>query len=491
MRWIKNAHPAVPLAGIVLCVAWAIAASGPASVQEPFKATNPDEFQQALQQAGPGDTIHVSGKWNKPMSLGKMKYLEGAPLKIIGPCTVPNISIMDCHYVEIDGLTVVGGYPGQMAGINLNDSYPEIGLKGIKLKNGVILPPAGPRGIFLGGHNVQDIKIVKYIIVGPIGGTHGIYFSGGAFNENWPAIQDVVIRGCTIELQPGARNGIQFNGKYLRGIIANNLIRHAHLNGITLIGCQDYEVTNNVVYGCERGTGAVVYDYAHSWAAYYNYFETQADIDLFNARHWPNQRIHIHHNTFVVGPKAFCNWPGNNEDPTKNHPAILINNGIHSGFTFWKPGPLLDGGGQHVPHPGWSFPTEDIWIQKNILYSPNLKMIAIYHEHEAAATSITSNIFWSTKEGEPYIDHVDKLKTIAGSLNIHPGFSEPIYDYVDMELTPNYDWTTFQTQFDAFSLPGFRRGIGKKFPMPVLGQGHRVDPHMIRMMEHADPELVR
>ena len=453
---------------------------------ETYVAANQQELTQAIALAGGGDTIKIVGEWNTSLKFGKLKYPDGQPLLVTGENTTVlhnGLSVMDCHNITISNFLIDGGTG--TAGAELNDSYPDFGLKNITFEKLRIIPPAGPRGIFAGGHVMSGIKIKKSIIIGPIDGTHGIYFSGGAFDENYPAIQDVVIRGCTIELQVAGRNSIQFNGKYKDGLIVDNILRHAHLNAITLIGCQDFTVKNNIMYGCERGTGVVIYDYASHWGPYYDYFKTQADIDLFNARHWPNQRILVEFNTMVVGPKAFCNWPGNNEDPTANHPVVLINNAVNSGFLMWVPDG--NGSGQNVQHPGWDYPSKDFWIRNNIFYSPSLNMIDIYHDHEAEATAVIDNIYWSTANGLPTIDRVDKLKTISGMYLMDPGFRSPVYEFVDTVTQPNYDWTTFETRFDAFSLPGYRRKIGKKFPVPVLGQDFTIDPIQVRMMEHADP----
>ena len=150
---------------------------------ETYIVHDKQELQAALGVAKGGDTVQVMGEWYDSLQFGKLVYPDGNPLLVEGAgCTLKHgLSVMDSHNITFTRFHIKGGTG--TAGAELNDSYPDIGLRNITFDKFIIEPPAGPRGIFAGGHNMRGIKIKNTIIVGPIGGTHGIYLSGGAFDD--------------------------------------------------------------------------------------------------------------------------------------------------------------------------------------------------------------------------------------------------------------------------------------------------------------------
>jgi hypothetical protein len=462
------------------------------TVSASAQVQNTTELYEALKTAKGGDVIELFGTF-EGVGLGKLKYPDGQPLILDGKGKAiftgkPGLSVMDCWNIVICNATVYGG-------VDLNDSYPEIGLRNVSLIGLTVRGPAA-RGIFLGAHNANGLFIKNCDVRFFPGGTHDIYMSGGHWDPSWPPVRNVVIQGCIIGVNPAARNGIQFNGRFDGGLIEWNLIHHAQLNGITLIGCRDFIVRNNVSYGHNRGSGVVVYDYSSQWAPYFNFYETQADIDSFRATHWPCQNILIERNTFVVGPKRFSIDPWHSDDPTKSHPGILLNNAVHSGFTINIPDGIeevakLDIGNFETPEPDWypveqamesgqyidiprpgqefNYPYKDIVIRDNIIHTPSLNIIDIYNAHEAQETSLIGNMVYSTKPGVPCIGKHSKVKLCIGNFIEDPAFrAPPKYGFVDLGIYPEYDWTKFKTSFDPFSWPGKWKGKGAKVKFDVF-----------------------
>jgi hypothetical protein len=171
---------------------------------------------------------------------------------------------------------------------------------------------------------------------------------------------------------------------------------------MTSIGVQNGRFNNNISYGHNRGSGIVIYDYASHWAPYYNNYATQADIDEFKSCHHPCQNIIVDHNTFVVGPKQFSKDAWHYDDPTDGHPAVLLNNAVHSGFKVYVPNEPPATGGKYVEIK-FDYPTKGIHISKNILHGPSPNLIDIYNAHEAAETDLLFNMGWVTGPGVPCI----------------------------------------------------------------------------------------
>jgi hypothetical protein len=390
---------------------------------------------------------------------------------------------MDCHNISVEDFRVTGkNYNG--CSVELNDSYPEIGLKNIKIKGIDIDVLYGGRGIFTGGHVMNGIKIIQCHVRGPILGTHGIYCSGGHWDSLYPPCSDFVIRGCTVELQPGGRNCVQFNGRFENVDISGNSFSHSQLNLITLIGVRKARVYNNTGYGANRGSFIVVYDYASHWASYYNYFKTQEDVDSFCETHWSCQDIDIEHNTAVVGPKRFSIDEYHSDMPTGGHPWALINNAVHSGFLFWDPTIK-----EHVEHPGFEFPTKNINLRYNIIASPNPNLIDTYNKHEGNQTFLTKNMLYSASPKPIVVGQSGAIGGAVDNVVKNPDFHQwPKYPFVNMIETPNYPWNEYQSSFDAFSEPGYHAKIGRKSPIFQAGDKNKVDAESMElMMELADP----
>jgi hypothetical protein len=281
------------------------------------------------------------------------------------------ISIMDSHNVTIKNLEVWGSAHG----LDLNDSYPEIGLKNILIKN-CTFQYCG-MGVFSGGYaadniTLQNCKIREICYGGQT--THAIYFSGGHWDKfaHLPGWTNIRILGCTVEYS-GGRHLIQFNGRFTNVEVRNCTLRHAQLSGISSIGVQNGIYRNNTIHGCNR-QGIVIFE------------DGADDIDWSNpghvswwlSHHQPNQNILIDRNTIIVGPKQWKYDEWRNDSP-EGHAAILINNPVNA---------LCDG----------KFPTKGIYITNNVIHSPNESFISIYHDYEAANTYLIGNMFGTSKE---------------------------------------------------------------------------------------------
>jgi hypothetical protein len=398
-----------------------------------------------------GNTVHLSGEFKGPMGIGKLINDPSNPLVIDGhdmATIIGGMSIMDCHNVIFKGIKFIGP-------VELNDSYPEIGLRGIAFER-CSVEYGHPRGVFMGGHNIQDITFTECSFFYTIGGTHVVYMTGGHWRDDYGPVKNIDFRRCVFGYCPAGRNTLQFNGRFDGVRVEDCLFMHAQLNGITAIGVQNGVFKNNISYGHNRGSGIVIYDYASHWAPYYNHFKTQADIDAFQAVHHPCQNIIVDHNTFVVGPKQFSKDAWHYDDPTDGHPAVLINNAVHSGFSFYDPELA-----KNVTHPGFEYPTKGIHIAHNILHGPSPNLIDIYNAHEAAETDLLYNMGWVTGAGVPCIGKCPKVKTNKGNFIKNPDFEQPPrYGWVNLTTSPHYDFSQHHSDFNAFSWPARVAGVG-------------------------------
>jgi hypothetical protein len=383
-----------------------------------------------------GNTVHLSGEFKGPMGIGKMTFEPGDPLVIDGhgaTTILGGMSVMDCHHVTFKGIKFIGP-------VELNDSYPDIGLKGITFQH-CGFEFGHPRGLFMGGHNIEGIAAEDCYFLYTIGGTHNVYMTGGHWRSDYGPVKDVRFSRCIFGYAPAGRNNLQLNGRFDGVRVEDCLFMHAQLNGITAIGVQNGVFKNNISYGHNRGSGIVIYDYASHWAPYYNHFETQADIDEFKSCHHPCQNIIVDRNTFVVGPKQFSKDAWHYDDPTDGHPAVLINNAVHTDY--------------------FEYPTEGIHISKNILHGPSPNLIDIYNAHEAAETDLLYNMGWVTGPGVPCIGKCGQVKASIGNFIKNPDFKKkPRYGWVSLTSFPTYDWNQHSTKFDAFSWPGKVAGVG-------------------------------
>jgi len=436
-----------------------LSASGP----QEYDVTTPVEFQEAiwaLSNTGGTINIVVPGIWPdihiKDVTPPNILTINGNGVTV----AERGIGVQDCHNIVLKNFIVDSGTLSG-ASLELNDSNANIGLDNVTFDNIVVLPQKGGRGAFLGGYRAKDIKFLNCTILGPIEGTHGIYMSGGHYNPDYYC-EGFVIKGCKISMQPGGRNCIQFNGRFKDIVIVNNELSHAQLNLITLIGVQGCIIRNNFGYGANRGTAVVVYDYASHWGPWYNYFEDQENIDEFNTKHWPNQDIVIEYNSFVGGPSQFSIDAYHKDDPTDGHPSILINNAVHSGFLMWNPNV-----GKHVIHEGWDFPPKNFIIRYNVLWSPNANIVDTYNKAEGLATLLQGNLFWNTSGKPPY---VGQSGVVGGNINNtyeDPKFKLPEYGFVNLDISPNYNWNKFPTWWWPYSKIAQTNSVGSKIP-PII-----------------------
>jgi len=112
----------------------------------------------------------------------------------------------------------------------------------------------------------------------------------------------------------------------------------------------------------------------------------------------------------------------------------------------------------------FDFPTKNINIHHNIIWTPNARIMAIGHAHEASKTKFNNNMVFRPFPGVPYIDWYGNLSEVTGNFFQDPEFRRrPRYWHVDLGQTPDYDWSRYVTIFDPHSIPGAQRGVGKRF----------------------------
>lgn len=430
-----------------------------------------EEFYAKLSEAKGGEHFVLQYAWDKEVLIKFICPPADNPIIIDGDHAgqlLGGLSVMDCHNLFYKRLYVENT-------INLNDSYPETGLFNIHFED--VKQKYGSRGVFLGGSNVSGLYFDGCSFTHQIGGYHSAYMSGGHWGkinpktgELYPPVSNIHFKRCIMGMTPAGRNCLQFNGRFKDVSAKECSFHHPELNHISVIGVQGGQFLDNVGYGGNRGTGVVLYDYASSWAPYYGWFETDASIEKFNKEHHPNKDILVANNTWVVGPNQFSyakEW-GHYNEPHK-HPALHVNNAIHSGFSFWH-----DEKKETIHHSGWSFPNDKFYFVKNLCYTLSEKPIFIEHKQEAEVSHLVGNWFYTPKTGLPYIGALKYAAELNGNLFEEIKFIEGLPKYggpINMVENPDYDWSQFQSHFNAYCRKADRFSIGKQFPVPVFASG--------------------
>lgn len=421
---------------------------------EEYTAKSIEEFHAQFDQAKGGDTIYLEGEYSK-IYIKKRVFTYGDPVIIDGQnntTVTGGFSVMDISNLTVRRMTIYGG-------VNLTSSYPEeYGLHNITLDRLEILDSPS-RGIMLGGSKISGIHIIKCKIFRVIGvyNTHLIYLTGAHWEKSiWGPVTDVIIRGCEMGINPGGRNGIQLNGRFKGVLIENNEIYLFQQDGIELKGCQDVIIRGNVVYAGNRGTCLGIHDYI--WM---EYGKPKWPPEVFKKFHHPCQKILVENNTFVVGPKQWAKTPWKQDHPDDHHPAIFVHNSVHTNDEF----PEF--------HP---YPNKDIVIRKNLIWTPNLEIVDFMHPQEASATIFNNNMVCCSYQGTklPYITYMEHIKLCQGNIlfdaeKVFPNGLPKYPDCIDLGIYPDYDWTDHPITFNAFSWDGKEKGVGKKFPVVVLG----------------------
>ena len=435
---------------------------------------------RALKQvSGQKDCIHLSGTFTDGIKLSKMKFsehllIDGGGLTLLygfegpkeqfDPLSMPprtwgTISVMDCHNVCIMDLTVWGGI---MQTVHLSDSYPEIGLKSICLGN-IEVRYGAKRGIFMGGHNIENIKIEDCLIHETVYGdtTHGIYLSGGHWRPEYPPIRNVKILNTKVH-HSGGRHGIQLNGRFSGVEIDKCRTFFNEFAGVSLIGVQDCTVSNSLIWGNNR-QGVIIYDYFD-----HKYWDITDDADVakWKGCHHPNQNITLLNNTILVGPKQWKRDEWHNNTPA-NKAAILVNCNNGKDFPEFKP--------------------SNLHIRDNILWSKTDKMVAYGHNFDAKATIMEGNMCWVC---DNMGFRIPKAYAPAGAwgieyLNVHasthfkqnmvmdPEFSQiPEYDFIDLTKAPfDFSMHSWKVGLDSGPAREYKKGAKLRGKRPtVLGE---------------------
>lgn len=382
---------------------------------------------------------------------------EGEP-ETFSPLAMPkrtwgNLTISDCHNVRVKNLEVWGGI-GQC--ISLDDSYPEIGLKNVALE-WVTCRYGAPRGIFMGGHNIDGVTIdecrVDQCCYGDT--THGIYLTGGHWRGDYPPVRNVKVSNTSVSFS-GGRHGMQLNGRFDGVEINRFTAKHNQLGGLSLIGVQNCTVKNSVFYGNHRGL--VLYDYFD-----YDYYDP-ANPEAFKAYHHGMQNILVSRCTIVVGPTQWMHDQWHNNNPYQQA-GILVNSNLGGmeGYEEFKP--------------------ENINIEENVIWTPSERTFQMMNNYDAKGTFTRKNLCWGKAAmpvayiGSNHFDITALNKTSTGhfkdNIVADPEFNElPTYANIDLTQGP-YDFSNFPSSADLYSKNAAMLNVGA-FPHKkifVAGKG--------------------
>ena len=264
--------------------------------------------------------------------------------------------------------------------------------------------------------------------------------------SEWGPVRYVNIVGNRIGYNPDGRNGIQLNGRFRFGEIADNIIFHFQNDGIEFKGVQKFGVHGNLIYGGNRGKGVVMPDY--KWAGW--------EPEMFKKYHHPCQDNWIAFNTVVVGPHGFSTSKSHPDHPDDHHPVFELSNTVHA-------------------DPDWApYPNKNIIFDRNAIWTPNQEVVKLKRKHEADATSFTNNIVccahknqWPTMPAFPF-KHVKGNVLYDGDPKLFFDDGLPTYiKAVDLDLNPDYDFSKHKSTFGPFSMAAHTRDMGMKFPDPT------------------------
>jgi hypothetical protein len=374
------------------------------------------------------------------------------------------VSVNNSHNLTVRNAEVWGGVS---SAIGMSDSYPDIGLKNLNFEN-MRVKYAASRGIFMGGHNIDGIRIHGCDISETLYAdtTHGIYLSGGHWGYDDKPVRNVKITNTTCKYN-GGRHGIQLNGRFDGVALWGNKLYHNELAGISLIGCRNVEVIENEIYGNNR-QGVVIYDY---WDDSYFDINDPESVKKWLFAHHPCDRILLRNNTIVVGPTQWGKDAYHNNNPYY-HVCVLVNN--------------------NIPSLGIPYPQKQIAVVNNVLYSPLASVLKFGHPQEAMATYVHDNLMWTDQEWHkpcievPYGDGTYEVewlqehceKWYKGNVVINPQFAQmPEYQFVDRTIDPGFNFgMNHETKADLFSEVAAKMGKGKTYKKHLTSESNSTVP---------------
>jgi len=444
----------------------------PGTQQEPFKT-----FSPALDAIGSkGGTIYSEGIFYDGVKISMIKYPLGQPLIVDGqektlfygfegiydpetfdPLKLPDRTygiptIMDGHNVVFKNFTTWGG---RMEALSINDSYPEVGVRNITLDN-IKVRYGRSRGIFMGGHNIQYIKIYNCYVTETVYGdvSHGIYLTGGAWTNKsiYGPVRYIDIRNTKVD-KSGGRHGLQLNGRFEYINIQDCEFVNNQLCGISLIGCRWVFIHNSLIWGNNKQC-IVIYDSEHDWNP------KEMTEEQWMAAHHSNGLIYIYNNTMFVGPHAWMHDPNHHNIPD-NQPCILVNNKVNYSF----------------------FPNRyrnlKIQIYDNVMVSPWPRIVQFWHAQEALVTTVHTNLIWTYHKDPSAITiggygdfTIESLQSdyrcmpwYYKNIIVDPEFSYyPEYDFIDLNQPPyEFDFSKHYSYADLYSYIAQQFGNGKEF----------------------------
>jgi hypothetical protein len=419
------------------------------------------------------DGLKITGKFEELLVEGHGSLLfafNGDP-ENFDPLSMPGrtwggLYLSDCHNVTVHNLEVWGG---AMQAVHLDDSYPSTGLYNARLED-VTVYYGSPRGIFMGGHNISGVSLVRCKVRETCYGdtTHGIYLSGGHWRGDYPAVKGTRIQDCEVSYS-GGRHGIQLNGRFDGVLIKGCRSFHNQRTSLSLIGTQNVTVEDCVFWGnCDQGM--VVYDYFD-----YGYFNIN-EPEEFKACHHPNKNILVRNCTIAVGDKPWKIDEWHHHNP-KGKPAVLVNCNLGELFPDFRPA--------------------GIEIEKCVLWTPWKNLVEFGHSFDASATKLDGNLCWGA-EGEPlgtvtgkHVYTLTQLQQQAPSHYRHnifkkPEFVEkPNYTCVDLTQIGPFNFAHHSSHANLYSKPAADAGVGAKLPHPhVHVEGEHVEG---KQSEHGEP----
>lgn len=376
-----------------------------------------ESFADCLNALPNGGTIYLQGSidtYEQKIKIQNRHYSPSSPLIVDGQwktISFQPVDFIDCSYVTVKRMEIRGGVGWNNTKADYSTCLSNVTLENCLLRYG---------RSFSGGYTFHDLtmidcRIQEILYTG--NETHGVYWSGGHWTggAGLPHPHDIKVINCEFRTC-GGRHGMQVNGCFDKVKVIGCSFMGCALTGFQGIGVQDCEVTQCEFSIANRGC-MNIYDYNDQL----NPGAPSGYVQVWQQVHHPNDKWHIHHNTFVVPETEWCLWQ--NPSYVKNRPCILINNELAGKSYQCVDGPIIDLNYEPTIH----------YIHDNVMVSPWRNILQFDDPYSLSVTHCKDNMIYSKDKPSLMTIDTDCRNQIAAYLEIDPSKVSMAYPFGELE----------------------------------------------------------
>lgn len=207
------------------------------------------------------------------------------------PCGWGGICFNECSHILVENFTVMGRC---YTNVELLSS-DHITIRYIDASR------SDKHGLFTGG-SFHDLTIECCRFYEQMYGStasHGVYISGGHWNPDLPPVRNITIRH--VESFYNGRHAIQLNGRIENILIENCNLHHNILGGLSMIGCRNMVVRDNVIYKNNK-QGIILFTYFDD--DYWDINDPES-VAHWLGTHWTTENVMIRNNTIFMDEIAW------------------------------------------------------------------------------------------------------------------------------------------------------------------------------------------